>query len=153
MMKTAIIGASGYSGEELVRLLSRHPQVELALVSSRSLVGKPLVDVMPKFRGLVSPELKFTDSDPEALAARADIDVFFLALPHGVAAEFAVPLVKAGRKVIDLSADFRLGTPERYEEFYGQPHPAPDLLKEAVYVIPEITPAGWESAQIGRAHV
>jgi len=148
MMKTAIIGASGYSGEELVRLLSRHPQVELALVSSRSLVGKPLVDVMPKFRGLVSPELKFTDSDPEALAARADIDVFFLALPHGVAAEFAVPLVKAGRKVIDLSADFRLGTPERYEEFYGQPHPAPDLLKEAVYVIPEITPAGWESAPL-----
>ena len=79
-MKTAIIGASGYSGEELVRLLSRHPQVELALVSSRSLVGKPLVSVMPKFRGLVSPELVFSDSDPAALAARDDIDVFFLAL-------------------------------------------------------------------------
>ncbi|MBC2596439.1 N-acetyl-gamma-glutamyl-phosphate reductase [Ruficoccus amylovorans] len=147
-MKTAIVGASGYSGEELVRLLSRHPQVELALVSSRSLVGKPLVSVMPQFRGLVPADLVFSDSDPATLAARDDIDVFFLALPHGVAAEFAVPLVEAGRKVIDLSADFRLGSTALYEEFYGQAHPAPALLEQAAYVIPEITPAGWEKAPL-----
>ncbi|MGE9292378.1 N-acetyl-gamma-glutamyl-phosphate reductase [Ruficoccus sp. ZRK36] len=147
-MKTAIIGASGYSGEELVRLLARHPQVELALVSSRSLVGKPLVEVMPKFRGLVPADLVFSDSDPVALAARDDIDVFFLALPHGVAAEFAVPLVKAGHKVIDLSADFRLGSTALYEEFYGQKHPAPELLEQAAYVIPEVAQPGWEKAPL-----
>lgn len=147
-MKTAIIGASGYSGEELVRLLSRHPRAELALVSSRSLAGKSLAEAMPAFRGLVPPELVFSDSDPAALAARDDIDVFFLALPHGVAAEFAVPLVAAGRKVIDLSADFRLGSTGLYEEFYGQPHPAPELLTQAVYVIPEVAAPGWEQAPL-----
>lgn len=145
-LKVAIVGASGYSGEELVRLLARHPRVDLVCVTSRSLAGTPVVDVMPKFRGLLKPELKFDASDAAALGAREDIDLVFLALPHGVAAEYAVPLVAAGKKVIDLSADFRLNSAENYQAYYGQPHPSAELLAQARYVIPEIAPAGWQSA-------
>src|ERR1700722_2175542 len=97
--KIAIVGASGYSGEELVRLLLNHPHAEL-------------------------------------LAKQAD--VVFLALPHGVAAEYAVPLLDAGAVVIDLSADFRLKSAEIYKEFYAHEHPAPDLLKKSVYGLPEV---------------
>jgi len=143
-----IVGAAGYSGEELVRLIARHPHAALTAVTSRTLAGRPVAEVMPRFRGLVPSEICFSESNPEALAARDDIDVFFLALPHGVAAEYAVPLVKAGKKVLDLSADFRLGSTERYTEYYGQAHPAPELLSEAAYVIPEITPGGWQSAKM-----
>lgn len=136
-MNAAVIGASGYSGEELVRLLSRHPNVTLAAVTSRSLAGKPVADVMPALRHLVG-ELEFTHSDPVELAARDDLDVFFLALPHGVASEYADPLFQAGKTVIDLSADFRLKSTAVYEQYYGQAHPAPHLLAAAPYVIPEL---------------
>ncbi len=145
-IRAAIVGASGYSGEELVRILSRHPSVELAAVTSRSLAGRAVAEVMPRFHGLLPPYLIFTESDPKALAADASIDIVFLALPHGVAAEFAIELTNAGKKVIDLSADFRLGSTALYEEYYGQVHPAPELLQQAAYVIPEITPDGWQSA-------
>ncbi|MDP4878601.1 MAG: N-acetyl-gamma-glutamyl-phosphate reductase, partial [Opitutales bacterium] len=113
-MNAAIIGASGYSGEELVRLLSRHPNVQLAAVTSRSLAGQKVADVMPALRHTVG-DLEFTSSDPAELAQRDDLDVFFLALPHGVASEFAYPLYKAGKTVIDLSADFRLNSTSTYE--------------------------------------
>jgi len=146
-MKAAVIGASGYSGEELVRLLSRHPGVELCAVTSRSLAGQKVADVMPALRHLVG-ELAFTASDPAELAANEEIEVFFLALPHGVATEFARPLHAAGKLVIDLSADFRLGSPAVYEAYYGHPHPAPDLLKAAPYVIPELADASWTSANL-----
>ncbi|MFT4902128.1 MAG: N-acetyl-gamma-glutamyl-phosphate reductase [Lentimonas sp.] len=146
-MNAAIIGASGYSGEELVRLLSRHPNVELAAVTSRSLAGQLLGDVMPGLRHLVG-KLKFIDSDPTELAQRADLDVFFLALPHGVAAEFARPLYDAGKVVIDLSADFRLGSTSAYEKYYGGPHPAPDLMKAAAYVLPELADSSWKSKNL-----
>jgi len=146
-MKAAIIGASGYSGEELVRLLSRHPDVELAAVTSRSLVGKKVADIMPALRHLVG-ELAFTVSDPAELAQRADLDVFFLALPHGVATEFANPLFTAGKIVIDLSADFRLNSASVYESYYGHPHPAPQLLKAAPYVIPELAGDKWKEANL-----
>jgi len=147
-VQVGIVGAAGYSGEELVRLIAGHPHAELAAVTSRTLAGQPVVDVMPRFRGLLPSDFTFTESNPDALAARDDIDVFFLALPHGVAAEYAQALVAAGKKVLDLSADFRLGSTERYLEFYGKEHPAPDLLKDAAYVIPEITPDGWQSAKM-----
>ena len=146
-MNAAVIGASGYSGEELVRLLSRHPNVTLAAVTSRSLAGKPVADVMPALRHLVG-ELEFTHSDPVELAARDDLDVFFLALPHGVASEYADPLFQAGKTVIDLSADFRLKSTAVYEQYYGQAHPAPHLLAAAPYVIPELADDQWNSASL-----
>lgn len=146
-MKAAIIGASGYSGEELVRLLSRHPEVELAAVTSRSLAGQKLGDVMPALRHAVG-ELEFTASNPADLAANKDLDIFFLALPHGVATSFAKPLYESGKTVIDLSADFRLTSPQIYAKYYGHPHPAPELLSAAPYVIPELADKSWKSANL-----
>ncbi|MEC8614375.1 MAG: N-acetyl-gamma-glutamyl-phosphate reductase, partial [Verrucomicrobiota bacterium] len=141
------IGASGYSGEELVRLLSRHPDVTLTAVTSRSLAGNLVADQMPSLQHLVGM-LTFTASNPEELAANPDIDIFFLALPHGVASEFADPLFKAGKTVIDLSADFRLSSPRIYEDYYGQPHPAPHLLEAAPYVVPELADDKWKIASL-----
>jgi len=137
-MNVGIVGASGYSGEELVRLLARHPRAKLASVTSRSLAGKAVGDALPRLRGVVPADLAFTPSEPAALAADARIDAYFLALPHGVAAEYARPLLAAGKRVIDLSADFRLRSPAVYQDYYKHPHPAPDLLGEAVYALPEI---------------
>lgn len=137
-MKIGIAGASGYSGETLVQALLKHPIVTLGAVTSRQLVGKALSEVMPQLTGMAGGDLKFTPSDPDQMAADKSIDLWFLALPHGVSAEYVKPLVAAGKKVIDLSADFRLSSPARYEEFYGHPHPAPDLLAQAAYVIPEL---------------
>lgn len=135
--KVAIVGASGYSGEELVRLLLHHPHAELMAVTSRSNAGKTLAQVFPKFAGHPkSKVLRFVEPNAELLAKQAD--VVFLALPHGVAAEFAVPLLHAGCVVIDLSADFRLKSAEIYREFYAHEHPAPDLLKKSVYGLPEV---------------
>lgn len=135
--RVAIVGASGYSGEELVRLLLNHPHVQLTAVTSRTSAGQPLGQVFPKFASHpLSKSLRFTEPDARALAEVAD--VVFLALPHGVAAEFAIPLVKAGRIVIDLSADFRLRSADTYKEFYAHDHPAPELLQQAVYGLPEV---------------
>src|SRR5664279_341828 len=135
--KVAIIGASGYSGEELVNLLLDHPHAELVAVTSRQNAGQTLAQVFPKFASHPkSKSLRFVDSNIELLAKQAD--VVFLALPHGVAAEYAVPLVNAGVSVIDLSADFRLKSAAVYKEFYAHDHPAPDLLKKSVYGLPAI---------------
>ena len=139
-MKTkriAIVGASGYSGETLVQLMLNHPHAELVAVTSRQNTGQTLAQIFPKFAGHPkSKEIRFTEPNAEVLAKQADIA--FLALPHGVAAEYAVPLLNAGTVVIDLSADFRLKSAETYKEFYAQEHPAADLLKKSVYGLPEI---------------
>jgi len=135
--KIAIVGASGYSGEELVRLLLHHPFAELTMVTSRQNVGQTLAQIFPKFASHPkSRALRFVEPNAEVLASAAD--VIFLALPHGVAAEFAVPLLQAGRTVIDLSADFRLKSAATYQDFYNHEHPAPDLLKKSVYGLPEV---------------
>jgi len=135
--EVAIVGASGYSGEELVRLLLNHPHVELAAVTSRQNAGQTVAQVFPKFASHPkSRSLYFTEPNADLLAKQAEI--VFLALPHGVAAEFAVPLLQAGCQVIDLSADFRLTSAEVYREFYSHEHPAPDLLKHSVYGLPEV---------------
>jgi len=140
--KVAIIGASGYSGQELVRLLLRHPQVEIVQFTSRQYAGKPVSEIFPRFRGQVSAT--FIEPDASQIAA----DIAFLALPHGVAAEFAVPLLKKGVKVLDLSADFRLKSPVTYKEFYEHDHPAPALLAQAVYGLPELRRAEIKTAQL-----
>ena len=110
-VKVAVIGASGYSGRELLRLLLLHSHAELVAVTSRALAGRPLTSEFPRFRGLAAADaLSFVAPDVSAIAA-SGAQFAFLALPHGVAHEFAEPLLKAGLRVIDLSADFRLGTP------------------------------------------
>ena len=130
--KAAIVGASGYSGQELVRLLLRHPHVEVTQFTSRQYAGKAVADVFPRFRGRVAAT--FTEPDAKGV----DADVAFLALPHGVAVEYAPVLLKKGVKVLDLSADFRLKSAAVYKEFYEHDHAAPELLKKAVYGLPEI---------------
>lgn len=132
----AIVGASGYSGEELVRLLLGHPLVQLKTVTSRQYAGQTLGQIFPRFASHPGAQsLRFTEPNVEQLAR--DAQIVFLALPHGVAAEFAVPLLERGCRVIDLSADFRVRNPAVYEEFYAHPHPAPGLLPQAVYGLPE----------------
>lgn len=141
-MNVAIVGASGYIGETLVKLLAKHPRATLKAVTSRSKVGEPVSAVIPEMRGVLD-DLLFELSDAEALAARDDLDCVFLAVPHGTAAEYARILVDAGKKVIDVSADFRTSDPAIYEEFYGNPHPDTELLKKATYAMPEIAEEGW----------
>ena len=141
-MKVGIVGASGFSGEVLVKLLLNHPRVTLAAVTSRTHAGKALAAVIPAVRG-ADRGLRFSDSDPVALAA-GDLDLFFLALPHGTAATYAKPLVAAGKRVIDLSADFRISALAVYEKYYG-PHHAPELLPDARFVLPELTPPAWKA--------
>ncbi len=139
--KVAVVGASGYAGEELVERLLRHPGVEITCLTSRQSAGRTLEDVFPRLRGVrfgqgtsIPPFIA-----PEAAAIVASgAEVAFLALPHGLASEFALPLLDAGLRVIDLSADFRLRDAEVYREFYGHEHPAPTLLSEAVYGLPEL---------------
>ncbi len=134
--RVAIVGANGYSGEELCALLARHPGVDLVAVTSRQHAGRPVAEALPRFAG--NPAFaNFLPSTVDALLA-VQPDFAFLALPHGLAGEFAGPLVEAGVRVIDLSADFRLRDAAVYEEFYGSAHPAAHLLGEAVYGIPEI---------------
>ena len=143
-MNVGIVGASGYSGEVLVKLLLGHPQVKLTAVTSRQHAGKPVSALIPSLRGTAADQLKFSDSDAKALAARNDIDLWFLALPHGAAADFAKALVPAGRKVVDLSADFRVADLATYEKYYGAHH-APELLPTAKFVLPELTDPKWKA--------
>jgi len=133
MIRTAIFGASGYTGQELIRILSNHPKVELVAVTSRRFAGQPVASVFPSFHSLTS--LKYQDTTPAAIAEACD--VVFLALPHSVSMEMAPVFLRAGKKVIDLSADYRLRDVRTYEKWYAQ-HTSPDFLKDAVYGIPEI---------------
>lgn len=149
-IKVGITGASGYAGIELVRILARHPNVELACVTSRKLAGTAVADNMPALRHLLKADLEFIPSSPEE-QAKMDVDVWFLALPHGAAAEYAKPLVEAGKTVIDLSADFRLNSLDIYKEYYKEDHRAPDLLKLGKYVVAELFPVSSEDKLIACA--
>lgn len=145
--KVAIVGASGYSGEELVRLLLSHPFAELAAVTSRQYAGQTLAQIFPRFaHHPVSKTLRFSEPNAEALAREAS--VVFLALPHGVAAEYAIPLLKLGCQVIDLSADFRVRSAAVYKDYYAHDHPAPELLEQAVYGMPEVYRERIRSARL-----
>lgn len=146
-VKTAVVGASGYTGMELLRLLLMHPNAEITCVTSRQYAGQTLSEVFPRFTSAPGSEVKFIEPSAEAVAATG-AEVAFLALPHGVAAEYASGLIERGLKVIDLSADFRINDPAVYEEFYGAPHPATELLKQAVYGLPEVRAEEIKSANL-----
>lgn len=145
--KIAIVGASGYSGEELVRLISRHPVAELVALTSRQLAGSPLEEIYPKFAGQRYAKLRFIESDAAAIKS-AGAEIAFLALPHGVAKQFAQPLLDLGLKVIDLSADFRIKDLSVYEEFYNESHEAGQLVQESVYGSPELYREQIRSARL-----
>ena len=132
---------------ELLRILLTHPAVDLVAATSRAEAGRRLDDVFPRFKKARSAALTFCEPDPDHIASTG-AEVAFLALPHGIAAEIARAMLERGIKVIDLSADFRLNSPEVYEEFYGHPHPATDLLENAVYGLPEIRANEIASAKL-----
>jgi len=133
--KVGIVGASGYSGQELVRLLVRHPHIDICCFTSRQYAGKTVTDVFPKFRGMI--DATFVEPKVADIVA-SGAQAVFLALPHGVAAEYAVPLLEQGITIFDLSADFRLKSAAVYKDFYEHDHPAPALLQRAVYGCPEL---------------
>ncbi len=136
-VKIAVVGASGYTGSELLRLLIMHPYAELVCLTSRQYAGKTLGEMFPRFQKAECCALPFSEPDIDLIQSTG-AEVAFLALPHGVAAEYASALIKKNIKVIDLSADFRISDPVTYEAFYNQPHPDTELLKQAVYGLPEV---------------
>lgn len=133
MLQVAVIGASGYTGVELLRLLAGHPQVEVSCVTSRQQAGQPLAEIFPSLAKIYN--LTFEVVEPEALAGRADL--VFTAVPHQAAMAVVPDLLAAGCKVVDLSADYRLRDAAVYAEWYER-HQTPDLLAEAVYGLPEL---------------
>lgn len=137
LVKVAVVGASGYSGEELVRILVGHPRTQLVALTSRQLAGERMGSVFPRFEGMRYSDLEFINSDVDAIVA-AGAEVAFLALPHGLAHEFAGPLLRAGLRVIDLSADFRIKDLAVYEDFYGAPLREPALAQTSVYGLVEV---------------
>ena len=133
-LKIAIVGSSGYTGGELYRILLYHPSAEVTVVTSEKSAGKPITDIFPHLLGL--SDLICEPLDPASIAKKADLA--FLALPHVTAQEAAFQLRKLGVKVVDLSADYRLADPALYETWYEHCHQYPDLLKSAVYGLPEL---------------
>ena len=166
MIKVGVVGGTGYTGVELLRLLAKHPEVMLAAVTSRSDAGVLVSDMFPNLRGHV--DLPFSEPDPAVLSS---CDVVFFATPNGVAMTMVPMLLAAGVKVIDLAADFRIKDVSLWNKWYGMSHACPELVDEAVYGLPEINrdniqkahlianPGCYPTAttlgflQIGRAHV
>ncbi len=132
-IRAAIIGGTGYTGSELLRLLHGHPQVEVVAISSRSEAGRPVEDIFPAFAGIT--DLCF--SDPAEVVGLQP-DLVFFATPHGVAQASARHFLDAGIRVVDLSADFRIRDLATWEQWYGQKHAAPELIEGAVYGLPEL---------------
>ncbi|MGD8577524.1 MAG: N-acetyl-gamma-glutamyl-phosphate reductase, partial [Thiohalophilus sp.] len=143
MIQAGIVGGTGYTGVELLRLLAAHPEVELRLITSRSEAGQPVADMFPNLRGVV--DLAFSEPDPERLA---ECDVVFFATPHGVAMNTAGELLEKGVKVVDLGADFRIKDVAEWEKWYGMKHTTPELVAEAVYGLPEVNRAAIRDARL-----
>jgi N-acetyl-gamma-glutamyl-phosphate reductase len=133
MIRVGIVGGTGYTGVELLRLLSMHPQVEVSVITSRKETGQPVAELFPSLRGYVG--LAFSDPDSGALEA---CQAVFFATPNGVAMQQARSLLQAGARLIDLAADFRLRDVRVWEKWYGMTHACPELLEEAVYGLPEV---------------
>ena len=142
-IKVGIVGGTGYTGVELLRLLAIHPQVELAVITSRGEAGMAVADMFPNLRGYIS--LAFSDPSTVDLT---QCDVVFFATPHGVAMSQAQALCVAGVKVIDLAADFRLKDVATFEKWYKLPHSCPNILANAVYGIPELYREAIQHAQV-----
>lgn len=146
MIKAGIVGGTGYTGVELIRLLSAHPQVELNWITSRSEAGTAVADIFPSLRGATN--LIYQNFGADSLANMSQADVVFFATPHGVAMQQAEALIDAGVKVIDLAADFRLQSLAEFEHWYAHQHACPELLKSAVYGLPEVTRDKLANAQV-----
>jgi N-acetyl-gamma-glutamyl-phosphate reductase len=143
MINVGIVGGTGYTGVELLRLLAQHPEARVRAITSRKDAGTKVAQMFPSLRG----RYDLTFSDPKDADLRA-CDVVFFATPHGVAMAQARELLEAGVRIIDLAADFRLQDPALFERWYKMPHACPDLLREAVYGIPEINRAAIRTARI-----
>lgn len=143
MIKVGIVGGTGYTGAELLRILAQHPQARVTVLTSRQEAGRPVDALFPHLRGFC--DLSFNAPDPKALAA---CDAVFFATPHGTAMQMAPALVEAGVKLIDLSADFRLKDPAQFKQWYQHDHGALDLLAEAVYGLPEVNREAIKKARV-----
>jgi N-acetyl-gamma-glutamyl-phosphate reductase len=143
MIKVGIVGGTGYTGVELLRLLAAHPQVELSVITSRADAGMAVSQMFPSLRGYVS--LNFTHPDAAHLE---NCDVVFFATPNGIAMQQTRALLDAGVRVIDLAADFRIQDLAEWEKWYGMTHACPDLVAEAVYGLPEMNREKIKSARL-----
>ncbi|UZD54609.1 N-acetyl-gamma-glutamyl-phosphate reductase [Caldimonas aquatica] len=143
MIKVGIVGGTGYTGVELLRLLAQHPEAQVVAITSRKEAGMPVADMYPSLRGRV--DLAFVTPDEARLT---ECDVVFFATPHGVAMSQARELLAAGVKLIDLAADFRLKDVSEFERWYGMPHACPDILAEAVYGLPELNREAIRRARV-----
>lgn len=143
MVKVGIVGGTGYTGSELLRILARHPEVKLTAITSRGEVGQPVSEMYPALRKAV--DITFTEPSFESLR---DCDVVFFATPHGVCMAQAAELVNSGIRVIDLGADFRLKNTEEFAKWYGMPHSEPALLADSVYGLGEATREAMKKAKL-----
>jgi N-acetyl-gamma-glutamyl-phosphate reductase len=143
LIKVAVVGATGYTGVELLRILVQHPEVSIQMVTSRSEAGTSVASVFPNLREHLT--LDFCEPDPALLA---ECDLVFFATPHGAAMALVPELLQKGVKVIDLSADFRIKDAELWAQWYGMPHSCPELLQEAVYGLPEVNRAQIKDAAL-----
>jgi N-acetyl-gamma-glutamyl-phosphate reductase len=133
MIRVGVVGGTGYTGVELLRLLAQHPSVELSSITSRGDAGTPVADMFPSLRGRVG--LRFVDP---ANASLHDCDLVFFATPNGIAMQQAAALLERGVRLIDLAADFRIKDVQQWEQWYGMTHAAPELVGKAVYGLPEM---------------
>lgn len=143
MIKVGIVGGTGYTGVELLRLLATHPEVSLHAITSRSEAGMAVSELFPNLRGHV--DLVFSTPDVDLLA---ECDVVFFATPHAVAMALVPELMKRGTRIIDLSADFRLKDAQLWAHWYNTPHTCPELLEHAVYGLPEVNRQQIKTAQL-----
>lgn len=143
MFEIGIVGGTGYTGAELLRLLATHPAVRVRQITSRAEAGRPVSELYPNLRGHL--DLAFSEPSAEALA---ECDLIFFATPNGTAMKLVPELVAAGARVVDLAADFRLKDPALWEQWYGMPHACVDQLREAVYGLPEINRESIRSARV-----
>jgi N-acetyl-gamma-glutamyl-phosphate reductase len=143
VISVGIVGGTGYTGVELLRLLVSHPEVDLKMVTSRSEAGKPVADMYPNLRGFT--DVCFSEPDAKALGT---CDLVFFATPNGTAMKLVPELLVQGTRVIDLAADFRLKDSAEWEQWYGMPHACEDVLADAVYGLPEINRDAVRNAKV-----